>query len=146
MYIPEKQYKQILNSTVNLCVDICLKYNNKVLLIRRTEEPCKGVYWPVGGRIHKGETADQAARRKIKEEIGVDFNGKLYPVGYYEDTYDANSFASNIQYCTLSIVFAGELKGLPNVMLDQTSDDMQLFDNLPERFRVKMFLNQDSVE
>ena len=146
MFIPEKQYKQILNNAVNLCVDICLKYNNKVLLIRRTEEPCKGIYWPVGGRIHKGETADQAARRKIKEEIGIDFTGELYPVGYYEDTYDSNSFASKIEYCTLSIVFAGELIGLPNFMLDQTSDDMQLFDALPERFRVKMFFNQEILE
>jgi colanic acid biosynthesis protein WcaH len=73
MIIPEKQYKQIINSTVNLCVDVCLRYNDKVLLIKRTEEPCKGVFWPVGGRIHKGEKAIEAARRKIKEEIGIDF-------------------------------------------------------------------------
>jgi 8-oxo-dGTP pyrophosphatase MutT (NUDIX family) len=141
MFIPEAKYKQILNYTVNLCTDVCLRYNNKVLLIRRNEEPCKNVYWPIGGRIHKGETADQAARRKIKEEIGIDFEGDLYPIGFYEDQYTENSFSKKTDYCTLSIVFGGDLVGLPNIVLDDTSEAFGLFDILPERFRVKTFLD-----
>ena len=143
MFIPEKEYKQIINKTVNLCVDVCLRYNDKVILIKRTEEPCKGVYWPIGGRIHKGETADAAARRKIVEETGIFFTGALIPMGYYEDHYTENSFQKNTSYDTLSIVFAGDLVGLPNILLDSTSDDFGLFDELPKRFRVKMFYGAD---
>ena len=143
MFIPEKEYKQIINKTVNLCVDVCLRYNNKVILIKRTEEPCKGVYWPIGGRIHKGETAEAAARRKILEEIGIAFTGALIPMGYYEDHYTENAFNKNTSYDTLSIVFAGDLEGLPNIQLDGTSDDFGLFDELPKRFRVKKFYGAD---
>jgi colanic acid biosynthesis protein WcaH len=143
MFIPEKEYKQIINKTVNLCVDVCLRYNDKVILIKRTEEPCKGVYWPIGGRIHKGETAEAAARRKILEEIGIAFTGALIPMGYYEDHYTENAFNKNTSYDTLSIVFAGDLEGLPNIQLDDTSDDFGLFDELPKRFRVKKFYGTD---
>jgi colanic acid biosynthesis protein WcaH len=146
MIIPEKQYKQIINSTVNLCVDVCLRYNDKVLLIKRTEEPCKGVFWPVGGRIHKGEKAVEAARRKIKEEIGIDFKGDLYPMGFYEDRYKENSFSKNTDYCTLSIVFAGDLEGLPNIVLDKTSEEIGFFNELPSRFKVQTFANDFAIE
>ena len=108
-------------------------------MIKRREEPCKGVYWPIGGRIHKGETAEAAARRKILEETGIAFTGKLIPMGYYEDHYTENAFSRNTSYNTLSIVFAGDLEGLPNIILDKTSDDFGLFDELPKRFSVKMF-------
>jgi colanic acid biosynthesis protein WcaH len=143
MFIPEKEYRQILNKTVNLCVDVCLRYNDRLILIKRTEAPCKGVYWPIGGRIQKGETADAAARRKILEEIGIAFTGQLIPMGYYEDHYLENAFNKNTSYDTLSIVFAGDLVGLPNIQLDATSDDFGLFDELPKRFRVKKFYGAD---
>jgi colanic acid biosynthesis protein WcaH len=138
-FIPEKLYKQIIGSTVNLCVDVCLRYNDKVLLIKRTEEPCKGIYWPIGGRIHKGETAEQAARRKIKEEIAIDYTGKLQAVGFYEDTYTENSFSKNTEYSTLSVVWCGELPEYSNIELDGTSESHGLFDKLPERFKISNF-------
>lgn len=85
MYIEDSLYKQILENSVNLCVDVLLRYDHKYLLIKRKEEPCKGIYWPIGGRIHKGEGAEQAARRKIFEEIGIDFSAPIKPIGYYEE-------------------------------------------------------------
>ena len=142
-FIPDKLYKQILGNTVNLCVDVCLRYNDEVVLIKRTEEPCKGVFWPIGGRIHKGETAEDAARRKIKEEIGIDFEGALIPVGFYEDQYTENSFSRNTDYCTLSIVFAGELDDMPMFKLDETSEEIGTFSELPDRFRVQTFLHEE---
>ena len=142
-FIPDKLYKQILGNTVNLCVDVCLRYNDGVVLIKRTEEPCKGVFWPIGGRIHKGETAEDAARRKIKEEIGIDFKGPLLPIGFYEDQYTENSFSRNTDYCTLSIVYAGELDDIPMFKLDETSEEIGTFAELPERFRVQTFLHEE---
>jgi len=139
MFIPEKQYKEIIKNTVNLCVDVCLRYNDKLLLIKRTEEPCKGVFWPIGGRIHKGERAIDAAKRKIKEEIGIDFKGELYPIGFYEDRYTSNSFSKKTDYCTLSIVWVGDLEGLPSIILDGTSEEYGLFEELPKRFKVTTF-------
>jgi len=137
--IPEDTYKIIIDNVINVCTDVCLKYNDKYLLIQRKEEPCKGVFWPVGGRIHKNETADQAARRKILEEIGIIYTGELKPVGFYEDQYKENSFSDNTNYCTISIVFFGILDSIENIKLDDTSEKWGFFEDLPERFRINPF-------
>lgn len=141
MLIPEETYKLILDNVINVCTDVCLKYDGKYLLIRRVEEPCKGVFWPIGGRIHKNESADSAARRKILEETNLVYTGPLIPIGYYEDTYTENSFNQNTNYCTISIVFEGELNldSLHGIRLDNTSDTMGLFEDLPKRFKVNRF-------
>ena len=139
MIIPNDLYKEIISCTVNLCVDIFLQKEEKYLLIKRTQEPLKGDFWPIGGRIHKGETAEQAARRKIKEEIGIDYSGKLTAVGYYEDQYTANSFLTETQYHTLSIVFLGVIDDI-QINLDHTSNDYGYFKNFPQRFLIKKFI------
>ena len=72
-YIEPAMYRYFLENVTNVCVDILLKHRGLFVLLKRSEEPCKDLYWPIGGRIHKGETAEQAARRKIKEEIGIDY-------------------------------------------------------------------------
>lgn len=135
--IPDDTYRIIIDNVINVCTDVCLKYKGRYLLIQRTEEPCKGVFWPIGGRIHKGETAEQAARRKILEEVGIHYTGTLKNTGYYEDQYTENSFSNNANYCTISIVFEGELHDVEKITLDNTSENWGFFDNLPERFKVK---------
>ena len=138
MYIESSLYQKIIDCSVNLCVDIFLEKDGKYLLIKRTQEPVKGVYWPIGGRIHKGETAEQAARRKIKEEVGIDYHYDLTSIGYYEDQYSANSFRTDTHYHTLSIVFLGKINDL-NIKLDKTSEEWGFFQNFPERFVIKKF-------
>ena len=139
MIIPKNTYKTIIENTINICTDVCLQHDGKYLLIKRTEEPCKGVYWPIGGRIWKGETAEQAARRKILEEIGISYEGILAPMGYYEDQYTENSFVANTNYCTMSICFTGNITDVNSIKLDKTSDNWGFFAELPKRFSVKKF-------
>ncbi len=139
MLLSDQLYKTIIDNAINLCTDIFLYHNGKMLLVRRTQEPCKGLYWPAGGRIRKGETADQAARRIIKKELGIDFSGELQPIGFYEDQYSANSFMTNTHYHTLSIVYRGELDDISNIILDDTADDFQLFDKMPLTFKLQSF-------
>jgi len=140
MYIEDSLYKQILENSVNLCVDVLLRYDHKYLLIKRKEEPCKGVYWPIGGRIHKGEGAEQAARRKIFEEIGIDFSAPIKPIGYYEDTYETNSFGYG-PYSTLSICWLGYLSKTQyeSIQLDKTSSKFRLHTHIPARFTIKTY-------
>lgn len=139
MLLPDHIYQTIISNAVNLCTDIFLYHKDKILLIRRTQEPCKGVFWPIGGRIYKGETAEQASRRKIKEEIGIDFKEPLFPIGFYEDHYTTNSFVENTHYHTLSIVFRGQIDDISNISLDKTSDDYNFFDNIPSIFKLQKF-------
>jgi mutator protein MutT len=43
-----------------------------VLLIRRGNEPSKGLWSVPGGLIELGETVEEAAHREVKEETGID--------------------------------------------------------------------------
>jgi len=70
--IEEKLYKQIVENTVISCVDVCLLYNGKVFLAKRKEEPAKNQWFVPGGRIWLGESIEKSAKRKIKEELGID--------------------------------------------------------------------------
>ena len=147
MFIPDNEYKQIINKVPVLCVDVILRYKDQVLLVKRADEPCKGIYWPIGGRVHKGEDTDTAARRKIKEEIGIEYKGALIPIGFYEDHYTSSAFEAKTEYSSFSLVFVGDLnrEAKSRVKLDQHHDDFGYFDYLPDRFVVKRFSDFDDV-
>lgn len=50
-------------------VGAIIKCGDKLLLARHNEE--KAAYYPIGGRIRYGETAEEAAVREVREETGV---------------------------------------------------------------------------
>ena len=46
--------------------------DGKVLLIRRKFEPNKGRWAPPGGLLELGEDPEEAARREVREELGLE--------------------------------------------------------------------------
>lgn len=79
--IPQDRYRYILEHMAIVCVDVAI-YNHReeVLLVKRRNEPAKNRFWLPGGRVLKGETRRDAARRKVLEEcgVGVDFLVELF--------------------------------------------------------------------
>ncbi len=68
-----------------LAVDcVVLDPANRVLLIRRGNEPFRGQYALPGGFVDVGETVEDACRRELMEETGVKL-GKLTLVGVFSD-------------------------------------------------------------
>ncbi len=55
-----------------LCVGGVAVRDGRILLVKRVHKPAAG-YWSIpGGRVEKGETLEEAVRREMLEECGVD--------------------------------------------------------------------------
>tara|TARA_B100000686_G_scaffold353740_1_gene460594 strand:+ start:1957 stop:2382 length:426 start_codon:yes stop_codon:yes gene_type:complete len=135
--IPEETYRSFLDSMPLLCVDcIIVNESGQYLLVRRINEPLKGEWWTPGGRVYKGETLEEAVRRKIHQELGIRLKN-LKPLGYYEDQFDRNPLNVNILH-TLGVVFQAQPASL-EVHLDDQSNEWKFFENLPERLVIKPF-------
>ena len=72
-FIPEEEYQGILKKMPIFCADYLIIAEKKYLLIKRNDEPVKGVYWVIGGRLRFKETMAQLAERVQMQEIGRSF-------------------------------------------------------------------------
>ena len=135
--ITESLYREIISVLPIICVDVVIRNKSgKVLLARRKNEPIKGHWWVVGGRILSGESAHQACIRKTLEETGLKIN-ELRFLGFYEDVYEKNAFDVPEPYHTLSLAFETQLSSEQSeetIRLDSQHSDWGWFDKLPERF------------
>ena len=57
-----------IKKVASMCV---LKNEDKFLLLKRANEPNKGMYVPVGGKLDPFESAYKAVLRETKEETGI---------------------------------------------------------------------------
>lgn len=71
-FIDQQLYDQILRHMPIACVDVAIVFNGGVLLVKREDAPARGQWWVPGGRVIKGETMRETARRKAREEVGLE--------------------------------------------------------------------------
>ena len=117
--IPDDLYKKFIENLPILCVDIVIQGSNgSILLIKRNNEPLKGEWWVLGGRIQHGESAIGAAKRKVFEEVGIKLDSVEF-IGYYEDEYEKNVFQNKCSYHTLSLVFMANVESEIKISLDK---------------------------
>ena len=137
--IPCEQYQQIIEVLPILCVDVVVKNTlGECLLIKRANEPRKGEWWVIGGRLLKGETLEEAVVRKVREETSLDVEAG-HPVGYYEAVSQENPFGLVPRLHAVSVVFSTVVDDGQQIKLDDQSLDWQYSKELPADFRVKSF-------
>ena len=70
--IPSSLYELIVDVLPISSVEAVILKDDKLLFLRRKNNPVKGQWWFPGGRIRKGETLAEALYREVKEETGLE--------------------------------------------------------------------------
>jgi len=99
--------KAELHRCIGLTVDGVIIYNNGLVLIKRKNEPFKDYFALPGGFVEYGETVEEALKREMKEETGLDVR-ILRMVGVYSDpNRDPRGHTVSVAFLCLG---EGELK------------------------------------
>ena len=132
MFIPEEEYQKIMKTMPVFCADFLIRYGDKHLLIKRTEEPVKGVYWVIGGRLRHKETIQQLAERVHTREIGRYFpDFKMIGFSNYQFPDVPNQRATH----TPTMLYLVEVDEMFEPNIDDTHSDFIWSTELPEELK-----------
>ncbi|MFH1719444.1 MAG: NUDIX domain-containing protein [Planctomycetota bacterium] len=93
---------------VAAAVAVVLEYDGKIVLVRRSKEPRKGKLDLPGGFIDPNESAEDAVKREIKEELDIDV-GTIRYLASCPNVYEYK----RVPYCTCDLFFYSRLDAPP---------------------------------
>ncbi len=99
--------------------------NNKILLVKRGNEPFKGEWALPAGFVEYGELPIDAASRELGEEVGISAT-MLRMVGQYLETSHPKTFSA------LTVFHATEFSGTASPSDDASEVAYYKWDSLPE--------------
>ncbi|KPK39130.1 MAG: hypothetical protein AMJ65_11950 [Phycisphaerae bacterium SG8_4] len=85
-----------------------LECGGKIVLIKRKQEPGKGLLDLPGGFLDPQETAEEAAKREIREEVKIDVDTLQY-LGSYPNTY----VFKGVGYHSCDLLFYSRIDAFP---------------------------------
>ena len=92
----------VLYHNIAAAVAVIFKFENQILFTVRNVDPDKGKWDLPGGFIDPNETAEEAACREIKEELGLSIQPSDLK---YHTTAPNNYLYRNVAYRTMDIFF-----------------------------------------
>ena len=128
--IPTDQYKMVMDIAPIATVDVLFfnKDKSKTMLFRRVNEPLRGVYFTMGGRLAKGETFIECALRKAKEELNFTLDPSMLVFAGVQEEIHPNSIFSGISYHAVDLFYGYILEDDEIIQtLDTQHDDAQWF-------------------
>lgn len=90
-------FKEVIRNAPLISIDLIVRNGeDEYLLGQRRNAPAQGKWFVPGGRIYKNEILEQALKRVIHEELGLE--GVLTPpkfLGVFDHIYDDNVFGDS---------------------------------------------------
>ena len=111
---------------VATAVAVILEYDKKILLTKRGEEPGKGKLDLPGGFVDPKESAEDAIKREIREELNIEIEDLQY-LGSFPNIYEYKDVVYNV--CDL--FFYSKIKTLPTD-IDKAEIEELILTNLSE--------------
>lgn len=90
--IPIEEFKTVVEYTPLVSIDIITMFQDKILLGKRVNKPALGYYFTTGGIVRKNESFQEAKKRIVKNELGIELNQKLKFIGIFEHFYNDSIF------------------------------------------------------
>ena len=139
-FLPTEVYSKMVLDAVVCCVDCLIVRTNasgakECLLVERSSEPVKGVWWLPGGRMFKGETFFAAAVRKAQQETGLTRVTPIQVLGVWNTFFPTSHWdtATEKGTQTVNAVVLVELSDPgADVKLDETSEEWRWIPLSPE--------------
>lgn len=129
-WIPEDEWRTVVEHVPIVSVDLVVVSDDGVVLGKRSNEPAKGEWFVPGGRVHKNERLEAAARRIADTELGVSIAIEEY-VGVYEHLYDVAETGAEDGKHYVAHAFVVEPRGEVSAGDDQ-HEAVRAFTDLPE--------------
>lgn len=131
-WIDKNIYRKFMCSMPICTVDVLFfdSAKKKVLLCKRRNEPLKGGFFSVGGRLLKNEAFIDGAIRQVERELGLKLDSdKLVFGGIANEVFD-NSIYDGIGYHAVNIYWGYRLKEgeLLDLVLDDQHTEYSWFD------------------
>ena len=126
--LPIEKYRELLDITPVCTVDVLFfnKDKTKTLLFKRTNEPLKGVYFSIGGRLLKNEKIEDCAVRQALREVGLHINKNELTFGGTQEELHPVSIFTDVSYHAVDI-FYGYVLDNETITLDSQHNDHQWF-------------------
>ncbi|NMC61296.1 MAG: NUDIX hydrolase [Candidatus Methanofastidiosa archaeon] len=109
----------------SLAVDIIILFGEKIVLIKRGNEPFKDFFALPGGFVEYGETIENAALREAKEETNLVLSNLILLGVYSEPNRDPRGH-------TVSVVFYADASGVPKAGDDAKELFLFELDSIPK--------------
>lgn len=126
--LPIEKYRETMQTAPICTVDV-LFFNDdktKTLLFKRKNEPVKGIYFSIGGRLIKGESLEECAVRQALREVGVAIRKDELLFGGTQEEMHQNSIFAGVSYHAIDI-FYGYVLTDEKIKLDDQHSDYQWF-------------------
>lgn len=126
--LPLEKYKEILDTTPVCTVDVLFfnKDKTKTLLFKRENEPIRGTYFSLGGRLLKNELIKDCAIRQALRETGVNISPAGLTFGGFIEEIHPNSIFENVSYHAIDF-FYGYVLDKEKIDLDSQHSDYKWF-------------------
>ena len=127
-FLSTEKYREILDITPVCTVDV-LFFNSdktKTLLFKRENEPVKGTYFSIGGRLLKNELLEDCVVRQTFREIGVKIKKGELAFGGIQEEIHSNSMFEGVSYHAIDI-FYGYVLDDEEIKLDSQHSDYKWF-------------------
>jgi colanic acid biosynthesis protein WcaH len=123
-------FKTVVKNTPLVSIDLCIVWDEKILLGKRKNEPLKGFFFTPGGRIFKNEAHIDCLNRIARSELGLIINDlkQVKLMGVWDHFYNNSVFGNEVSTHYVNLPHYVYYDKKPELMTDDQHDTLEWFD------------------